>query len=165
MKKDIVWPLAVVGLLLANVGVVGITIAAAAMSARTSARVLDEAAHWNDSAAQQQSNRVLGWHVSAEMWPGPLDNATSLRIAVRDGADRPIRAARVHVLTNASAPEATLLQSQGDGTFVGSVPSLSGRAKVFPLRVTVDAIGMRFTAITTPAERAAAPRGVARGGS
>ncbi|MDX2130534.1 MAG: FixH family protein [Planctomycetota bacterium] len=142
------WPIAIVGLLLGNMAIVGVTVYFAART-RTSDVVPDyyaKALHWDDTARQHAANRALGWTLDVSF--ASVDDATSrVRLRLTDGAGDPIRAATIDLeafhQADPGARHTITLVSRHDGTYEGVLESSRpGRWRVHAI---ADAVGMRFT--------------------
>ncbi len=139
------WPLIVVGMLLANVLIVGVTVVAAVRSRSPVERdYYAKGLAWDESARQIALNRSLGWAIDARIARGP---EARLLASVRDGAGKPIRAAKIvaTIFFDATPQHASdvLLLARDEGGFEADVPV--DRPGLWRARFVVDAAGMRFT--------------------
>lgn len=147
MKPGQGWPITIVGMLLMNMAIVGVTLYYAT-STRTSDAVPDyyaKALHWDDTARQRSANAAMGW--TAAVTIRPRAGGSIVRMHLTDGAGAPIRTAKIELeMFHQGDPRVkfpVVMAAQGDGWFEGTLGS--ERFGRWHVHAVIEAVGMRYT--------------------
>src|SRR5262245_15559818 len=149
MKRPMLMPAMVFGLLGLNVCIVGVTVYLAHNDASFAVEpdYYRQAMAWNATAAQQRRNAELGWTAGVGLGGTRAgERSVSVRLSGRDGA--PIRGAAVDLVTFHSARAgrrlaATLMES-ADGRYETTLPI--DRPGEWEFRLSVRRGAVTFTA-------------------
>lgn len=111
-----VWP----GIIFVLFGVNFLIVAVTVIGANRTASPIEpdyytKALHWDQTQAQAQRNKSLGWSVTPSLRPGP-DGKPRLFLTVLDGAGSPMRAASVKARLPSSKTPLSFTHTQ-DGVF------------------------------------------------
>lgn len=158
-RKGWVWIGVVLGLLTLNVGICTVTVIAARQSAPPIEANYDaKALRWDDSAAQREMNRSLGWSARAEV---DIDGETAeVVVRVLDSTGRTIRiadVAAVIAIEPAVDGQSVQMRSDESGRYSASVPDGTRAGEWLRVSIAAKAGGMTFcdtTRVRMP-ERAA----------
>lgn len=151
MKRGMIWPAAVAGVLCltiaANVWL--ITIARHDPSFAVEENYYQRGLHWDDELAQRAHNEQLGWRLLATLAPIQRGRGAELRVALRDASVAPIPDASIVVravhVARANDPVEVTLISSGPGEYRALVPL--ERAGLWELHIAVHRGSELYTAV------------------
>ena len=153
IPKGAFWPAMVVGLLLMNVAVVGVTVVLATRdpSFAVEANYYDKAVAWDDYARRQVASEALGWTAVAmvsrdEAAPGQR----AVCITLHDAQGAPVEGALVEavVFHNARAGDREFLRLSETGAGLYEGTARRRRDGVWVVEVTARRAGDEFFAET-----------------
>ena len=144
-KAAWLWPLGVIGILMVSFTICGITIFAATTddSYAIENDYYARAVAWDDTAAQRERNKELGWTAQAVVREsGPIE------ITLLDAAGEPVTGGLVNATVFHHAARRDALDRQftetAPGVYTTNLEAV--RSGLWQLRLTAQANGERFTA-------------------
>lgn len=151
MKRGMMWPVAVAGVLCltiaANIWL--IVIARHDPSFAVEDNYYERGLHWDDELAQRAHNEKLGWRLLATLAPIEQGRGAELHVALRDAAVAPIPDASIVVravhVARANDPVEVTLEASGSGEYRALVPLQ--RTGLWELRIAVHRGNELFTAV------------------
>jgi nitrogen fixation protein FixH len=150
MKRGIGWPLAIVAILVATVGL-NVYVYHVANDDDTALAIepdyYQKAIDWDSTMAQMRRNAALGWHVSPQLGTFTMRDGARLQVTVTDAAGAPIHDAtvRVSAFFNAAANRVVDTTLTRDSTgYTATLPV--DHIGVWELRFDVHRGAERFTA-------------------
>lgn len=142
-----IWPAAIIGLLLLNITIVGITVYLATTdpSVAVEPDYYEKAVKWDQSAAQAQVNRKLGWTIRVTISKGP--SPQTLTVAVSDPAGNPVQDAQVEVVAfhNARSGDRQTIRPEVAGSGAYAAPISADLPGAWHFRVQVRRGSDTFT--------------------
>jgi nitrogen fixation protein FixH len=139
MRPERIWPLAVVAVLVATIGVYVFLyrIAAGQGSATVEPDYYRRAVQWDSTMAQERGSESLGWQLTAQAGPMARDGQSALLARFHDRAGRPLDSlvVRVEAIHNLDAghPREAALAAAGPGAYSARLPL--GRPGLWELRL------------------------------
>ena len=145
IRRDLRWPLFVIGLLGATVGGNAYMIYRAVENGPTPMEpdYYRKAIGWDSTVAQAALNARLGWSLVAE-----IDTARTLQVAIVDSTGQPVSGADVRVEAfpvGASSLVAVTLAETGRGEYRGALDT--AHSGLHEVRFTVSQGSARFTSV------------------